>query len=155
MAIVNLPKGQCARIQKAQNALVRIVMRVRNRRTHISPLLKRMHWLPVEYRSQIKTCLLVHKCLHGSAPKYLKDLLSLASSPRLKANNQLRAKSSCFSSSFSVAAPAIWNSLPRSVTKDSEMATFKKRLKTWFFGLAFPENDDDEADDIANFKRRI
>jgi hypothetical protein len=42
---------------------------------HITPVLIRLHWLPVEYRSQYKLILYVFKALHGLAPVYLTDLV--------------------------------------------------------------------------------
>ena len=37
--------------------------------------LTRLHWLPIRARINFKILTLVHKCLSGSAPGYLTDLL--------------------------------------------------------------------------------
>ena len=42
---------------------------------HISPVLVRLHWLPVQYRVQFKILLLVFKCLIGEAPEYLRSMI--------------------------------------------------------------------------------
>ena len=40
---------------------------------------------------------------------------------------------------FHSCAPFLWNSLPLSVSSATSVATFKKRLKTHLFDLAFPQ----------------
>ena len=32
--------------------------------SHVTPLLKQLHWLPIEYRIKYKIILIVYKCLH-------------------------------------------------------------------------------------------
>ena len=50
--------------------------------------------------------------------------------PRIKTNTGARAFSSC--------APSLWNNLPLSVRSATSVATFRRRLKTYLFDLAFP-----------------
>ncbi len=45
-------------------------------RNHITPTLRSLHWLPVSFRIEFKILLLVFKCLHGTAPIYLSNLLN-------------------------------------------------------------------------------
>ena len=40
------------------------------------PYLKSLHFLPVKFRIEFKIVLLTHKCLHGYAPTYLKNLIN-------------------------------------------------------------------------------
>ena len=40
-----------------------------------SGALKTLHWVPIKYRIPFKIAVLVFKCLCGTAPKYLNDLL--------------------------------------------------------------------------------
>ena len=42
---------------------------------HINPILVRLHWLPVQHRTDLKTLLLTDKAPHNVAPTYLPDLL--------------------------------------------------------------------------------
>ena len=42
----------------------------------VTPLLKKLHWLPVEQRIQFKIFLTTFKCLNGKGPGYLTDLLT-------------------------------------------------------------------------------
>ena len=38
---------------------------------HITPVLKDIHWLPVEQRIEYNVRLLTYKALHGKAPEYI------------------------------------------------------------------------------------
>ena len=51
-----------------------------NRISHISPVLRQLHWLPIRQRIQYKAAVLVHKCRHAAAPPYLVDFCVPASS---------------------------------------------------------------------------
>ncbi len=42
---------------------------------HISPTMKKLHWLPIRQRIEYKVLLLTHKDLNNLAPVYLSDLL--------------------------------------------------------------------------------
>ena len=44
--------------------------------THITPVLKQLHWLPVVERIKFKILLLTWKIVHGFAPHYFDDLIS-------------------------------------------------------------------------------
>ena len=39
--------------------------------------------------------------------------------------------------SFSVAGPTYWNALPEDIKKSGDVATFKQKLKTHLFKIAF------------------
>ena len=107
-------------------------------------LLRSLHWLPVKYRVHFKICLLTYKALHEEQPVYLRSLIAISlpsrslrsnrgitlSIPRIKTNTGARAFSSC--------APSLWNNLPLSVRSATSVATFRRRLKTYLFDLAFP-----------------
>jgi len=47
---------------------------VMQRRIHISPVLRQLHWLPVHHRIKFEMAVLVYKSLHGLAPQYLKTV---------------------------------------------------------------------------------
>ena len=63
-----------SKLQRIQNAAARILTFTR-RRDHIRLVLMYLHWLPVEARIIFKILTIVYKCLHGSAPSYLVELL--------------------------------------------------------------------------------
>jgi len=52
------------------NAAARLILSGR-RCDHITPLLVQLYWLCVPERTEYKLCVLVYRCLHGMAPKYL------------------------------------------------------------------------------------
>ena len=54
------------------NRAVRFIFNLR-KRTHITHFLKRLHFLPIQYRIIFKTCLLAFKIFHGMAPEYLQS----------------------------------------------------------------------------------
>ena len=60
--------------KRLQNSAARIVSRTR-KYEHITPVLIKLHWLPIKFRIQFKVLLLVYKALNGLAPKYIKELL--------------------------------------------------------------------------------
>ena len=69
-----LPKCATAKLQKLQNRAARTLTFTR-KYDHISPVLRQLHWLPVEKRISYKVLLITFKSLHGLAPSYLSDLL--------------------------------------------------------------------------------
>ena len=42
---------------------------------HITPVLKDLHWLPIDLRIKSKILTIIYKSLYGLAPTYIKDLL--------------------------------------------------------------------------------
>ena len=134
-----------SRIQRIQNTLARVVTCSRSRSSS-APLLKHLHWLPVSARIHFKIALLTFKSLHTIAPSYLSSLIRpYVPSRALRSSSAQRLcvphVSSVFGSrGFRSAGPAIWNSLPLSVTSCSTIHTFKKQLKTHLFASAFPSS---------------
>ena len=56
--LINLPEYQLKRLQYLQNSAARLVTRSKST-SHISPILKELHWLPVHARINFKILLLV------------------------------------------------------------------------------------------------
>ena len=52
-----------------------------SRSSHITPLLKSLHWLPVKYRISFKLCCITHHALSLGEPHYLNSLLILRLNP--------------------------------------------------------------------------
>uniref|UniRef100_A0A8C5DL07 Reverse transcriptase domain-containing protein n=1 Tax=Gouania willdenowi TaxID=441366 RepID=A0A8C5DL07_GOUWI len=69
-----LNKKALSRLQQVQNSTARLLTRT-NRRAHITPILKALHWLPVTFRFNFKILVLTFRALHGQAPSYITDLL--------------------------------------------------------------------------------
>ena len=129
-----------ARLQRAQNAVARVVAWGTNRQsTSSSALLKHYHWLPIHHRIQFKIACITYKTIHTTQPAYLNSVLEHYTPARTLRSSDTNLLSvprvrTCFGSrSFSVAAPTIWNSLPSDVRNSCSVASFRHKLKTFFF----------------------
>ena len=57
---------------------------------HKSPILVKLHWLPISYRVVFKLLLLVFKALNGLGPWYLVELLQYQNHSRTLRSNSLQ-----------------------------------------------------------------
>ena len=132
-----------SQLQRCQNNAARIVS-LRRKYDHITPVLKDLHWLPVEYRINYKILLLAYKAQHGMAPTYLSSLLS-----PYKPGRYLRSEGKHLLMTphyrlegfgkrcFAHAAPSLWNTLPISIKCAQSTDIFKSNLKTHLFNIAY------------------
>ena len=138
--LAGCPKKLTLKLQKVQNNAARIICRS-SRSDHISPVLRSLHWLPVDCRIDYKVLLLVFKALNDLAPSYLSDLIHLyVPSRQLRSSADTRVLrlppvrlSSAGQRSFNYQAPALWNNLPYSLRHSDSVASFKSSLKTHLF----------------------
>ena len=70
-----MPSTLISRLQRVQNAAAGVVA-LAGGQEHITPVLFRLHWLPVQYRITFKILLLTYCALHGLTPAYLSASLS-------------------------------------------------------------------------------
>jgi len=68
------PSYSIKKLQRVQNNAARIVLEV-PRRSHVSPLLRTLHWLPVQQRIDYKVALLTFKVRSTSTKSYLRLLI--------------------------------------------------------------------------------
>jgi hypothetical protein len=137
--LANLPACHLQKLQHVQNIAARIVCRI-GKYDHITPILKSLHWLPIQARIEYKNALLVHKALHGRAPCYIQDMLLpylparqlRSSGTGLLQEPKFRTKTYGMRA-FSIAAPRIWNALPTEIRLCSKHDSFIKLLKTHLF----------------------
>jgi hypothetical protein len=141
-----LPKQYILRLQKIQNSLARAITYTK-RRKHISPVLKRLHWLPVEFRIQFKINLLTYKLLANHEPSYLSSRLThrpylhnIRSTSFHPLVQPYVNKISAGRRSFSFSSPYLWNHLPSHVRNASSVMSFRRMLKTHLFSLAYPKS---------------
>ena len=137
-------KNQLHRLQVVQNFAAKTVL-CKRKYDHATPLLVELHWLPIEWRIKYKLIVLTYKALNGMAPQYLTELLKVKKSARsLRSNNKLLLKvprshlKSAGDRTFMVAAPKHYNDLPEDIKQAGSLETFKHKLKTHLFRLAFP-----------------
>ena len=107
--------------------------------------LAQLHWLPIKQRIDFKIAAITHKCLYGTAPQYLKDLLIPAATTRnlRSSTDKTRliipfTKCKTFAAqSFSISAPRVWNQLSMSLREISNFELFRQQLKTHDYQVAF------------------
>jgi hypothetical protein len=138
--LIGSPSSVTKPLQTAQNAAARLIVKSK-KREHITPVLHKLHWLPVEQRIKYKICCLVFKVFTGNAPCYLSDLLHTYTPSRtLRSSADTRLlkvvsfnRKQHGARSFCCSAPPVWNSLPLSVRHCTSLETFKTHLKTFLF----------------------
>ena len=110
----------------------------------MSTLLRSLHWLPVKARIQFKILLITFKAIQGLALKYLCDLLTFKSSlynvrcsgSILLSMPAVRSKT-LGDRAFMVAAPTLWNSLPKELRAITNVNSFKAHIKTYIFRTVY------------------
>ena len=106
-----LPNTLINKLQRVQNTAARIITST-TRRSHITPVLKELHWLPVQYRIQYKIQIHTYNALHDRSPLYIKDMLNI-----YRPNRTLRSQNN--------------------IREANTIYAFKKLLKTHFFLVHF------------------
>ena len=140
--LYGLPANQLYHLQKIQNTAARILTFSR-KSCHITPILKELHWLPINQRIIFKLLLIVYKCTNNVAPSYLTELLSkyLPTRTLHSGNMQLlkerKSNRTWGDRSFAIAAPHLWNELPLNIRTAKSIAVFKKLLKTHLMSKTF------------------
>ena len=140
-----LPKHLVQRRQLAQNCAARLIFCGR-KHDHVTPLLRELHWLPVEQRIIFKILFFTFKALNNLFPGYISDLLETykpTRSLRSSSRNLLMIPRSKLKSygdrAFSVAAPKLWNDITETIKCTVDLNAFKRNLKTYLFKRYFYE----------------
>lgn len=134
--------SQCTlrRLQIVQNQAARLLTRTK-RDEHITPILFRLHWLPIQQRVVFKILVVTYKCLYISGmPDYLCEMLQFYQPNRtLRSSNDTyklvvpRTRKTVSDQAFANCAPLLWNSLPLQLRTASSLNSFKSGLKTHLF----------------------
>ena len=138
--LYGISENQLDRLQKLQNCAARIVT-TDSRSVSSIYILKRLHWLPIRAWIKFKILLLSFKSINGTAPIYLRELLTIQTScrstrlsddgPRLFIpKSKLKFGGD---RAFSNCAPRLWNALPKALRVVTTLVVFKKDLKTFLF----------------------
>ena len=114
---IGLPADQIALLQQVQNNTAWLVMKKRWW-DHVTPLLKKLHWLPVKFCCQYKIATLSYRHFEGFLLPYLSSsLCTYKPSHSLQSSNEKLLEipkqnlKSFGQRSFSFMAPSLWNSL--------------------------------------------
>ena len=138
--LFNFSEKEISKLQGVQNCLARVV----TKSPRFCHILKSLHWLPVRYRIKFKLCSLTYQALTSGQPVYIRNMLQPSRKVRTLRSSDLeqlnvpRVRTAVGSRAFSVAAPRLWNELPSEIRSAKTQISFRKKLKTYFFGQAFP-----------------
>ena len=131
------PNSVIQPLQKIQNFAARLVL-LAPRHHHSTPLLEKLHWLPISERIKYKVVCMCFSAINGSGPAYLSELLHVytpsrtlrsSSDTRMLEIQKYKGKTHGFRT-FSCFGPHIWNSLPQDLRHCSTLSSFKAKLKT-------------------------
>ena len=141
--LTGLPSYLISKLQRVQNSAARLIKQT-GRFNHITPVLRDLHWLPIEFRIDYKIILITFKVLKNIAPPYLKELVRPYVPNRpLRSMNENKLSPGTFrckaygGRAFSVRSPQLWNSLPTRLRRTESLKDFKRSLKTHLFRKAF------------------
>ena len=149
-----LPNRILDGLQKVLNSCIRFIFNLHGHQDDYMDFFRQCHILPITQRLAFKACLIGYKIVSGTAPEYLQDLVPLddcwgasrttrmtgvldpyrLKHPKMSsinANSKLRRRK------ISVFLPTVWNDLPFEIRSIPNVDTFKSRLKTHLFTVAF------------------
>ena len=139
--LAGLPNVKINKLQYVQNNAARLVLK-RPKREHVIPMLRELHWLPVQARIEYKLAVLCFKAQTNVAPCYIKDLL-IPLSPtttvtlRSAEDNLLTTPRTNLRTygdrAFTFKGPDVWNTLSQELRDMTNFDTFKIKLKTFLF----------------------
>jgi hypothetical protein len=129
------------RLQKIQNSAAKLINNAK-KSDHVTPLLKSLHWLPINSRIQYKVALTIHDCIHARSPTYLQQLIHNNQTDRTtRQSNTLRLMQPRTHTirlgerALSYFGPALWNTLPITLRTTTNRNHFRTSLKTYLFNL--------------------
>ena len=134
------------RLQHIQNTLARIIMKVSHNQTRnvsTKHLLSSLHWLPARRQIDFKIAVLTYKLLSiGQRSCLACKITPYVSGRRLRSSESgsltvPRIKTVIGSRAFRSVAPSVWNLIPVDIRTASSLESFRVKLKTHYFQLAF------------------
>ena len=146
-----LSKFSLHRLQSIQNSAARIVTNL-SIYTRITSVLRKLHWHPIQFRSEFKLATLVYKFIHTGFPKYFASHLSTYCTTYNTRHSQsvanclnvpkfqptIHKSTKNFGFSFAFDAPTVWNSLPEDIRASPTIVSFRKKLKTYLYTKPYP-----------------
>ena len=136
--LCGLPKSTLNYLSRVQKMSARFISK-HGKYDQITPVLKNLHWLPVEQRIEYKVLVMIFKAINGLCPQYISELIQKRPFKRTRAdnNNDLAIptikRSSFGGRAFMYVGPKLWNALPRELKNCNDIRVFKKKLKTVLF----------------------
>jgi len=142
--LAGAPKSVTNKLQRVLNAAQRVVSGTRKYDRGLTTLIHtELHWLDVPDRVTYKLGLLMHRCLQGTAPKYLIDrctpVSDIVGRQRLRSVSRLQLVvpqhrlTTLGRRAFTVMGPTVWNLLPDDLRAQQNSDCFCRHLKTFLF----------------------
>ena len=141
------PNSVIQPLQKFINFVARLVL-LAPRHQHSTPLLEKLHWLPISERIKYIVAFMCFSAINGSGPACLSELLHVytpsrtlrsPSHTRMLKTQKYKRKTHGFRT-FSCFGTNIWNSLPQYLRHCSIRSSFKAKLKIFLFSQYFRPN---------------
>ena len=134
---VGLPKKLLYKLQKLQNAAIRLIFNVRSRHP-VSSFFAELHWLNIEQRIIFKALLLIYKAVYGLAPMVLQNLVALRNRETLTIQTVFFNCSKFGKRALMYYMPRYWNNIPIDIRSKNDVVSFKAALKSYLL-LNFAE----------------
>jgi len=141
-----LPKCDLRKLQRVQNSAARLFGGL-SKYDHITPIMRELHWLPIQQRIDYKIAVLAYKSVNQMAPPYLTEMCRPVSQSCFLARNRSADRGDLISQKwntvtygqrgFYYAAPKVWNNLPVAIRQRPTLSTFQHELKTHYFRQAY------------------
>ena len=134
----NLPKYLMRKVQKIQNLAARIITgNFDFENFHGIDIVKKLGWMNVDERYKYLISCLMFRCMHGNAPQYLSDQITLIRdinpyNSRSAHNLDVlipKVEKKILESAFFYQGPKIWNQLSTSLKQSPSINSFKYRYK--------------------------
>ena len=138
------PNSVIQPFQKILNFAARLVLLAPR---HSTPLLEKLHWLPILEHIKYKVACMCSSAINRSGPAYLSELLHVSTlSHTLHSSSdicilkiqQYKRKTHGFRAFFCF-GPHIWNSLPQDLKHCSTLSSFKAKLKNLHLTVLPPQ----------------
>ena len=133
--LVSLLKYLIHELQMVQNTAARVLCRI-GEYGHTTPTLKSPVWLPVEFRIKYNTCQLTDS-IHGQGPEYISEMLVLSIIQYgIRSQDEIRLvvprtkRNTLGDRTFRVAAPKLWNSLPKDMRCCNDVGVLKSKFNS-------------------------
>lgn len=134
-----LPQIQLYRMQKLQNSAARLITKTKIR-DHITPVMRKLHWLPVRSRIKYRLCSYMYKITKKLAPLYMRNDVqpyipsrSLRSGKDKTKLQRVYGKTKFADFDYAVTGPKHWETLPADIRDSDTFSSFRRRLKTFLF----------------------
>ena len=145
--LMGTPNSVIQPLQKILNFAVRLVL-LAPRHRHSTPLLEKLHWLPISELIKYEVACMCFSAINGSGPADLSELLHVYTPSRTRRSpsdtrmlkiRKYKRKTRGFRTFFCF-GPHNWNSLPQDLRHRSTLSSFKTKLKIILFSQYFHTN---------------